>query len=444
MSHLASRLQRLAAHLLAISSAAFLAACSGSVDPAPGTGTGSNSPIVISPSEATLFSDLPTTFVITGGNGSYLITSSNQAVIPVSGPFTGNSVTGGTLTVVPNTVATDTPVILTVRDTGTAAAATATLTVRPRTIGNVVTITPSASQAAACGTAVCAGGDAEVKVALSQNGVPLAGRQVRFDVVSGDVRIITSAAGTAETLATTATTTTDDTGTARMRIRVLNDATSQTALLQVTDTSSGFTQRASVTIAPVSNAPLNAQPGTIAFQGTTPQTCASGISADVIVFGGRPPYLISQPGSFTVSPAVVTQSGGRFTVTANGQCSAGSQIAVVDQLGATVTVTASNALSAVPVPTPPTPTAFSVGPSEVTLNECGAEATVNLVGGTGSYFSSSGNPSVGTRVNGNTGFITRLRGTPAPGPGTAKVNFTDGRSNQDVTVNFTGNAAGPC
>src|SRR6185312_6798891 len=75
-------------------------------------------------------------------------------------------------------------------------------------------------QSAACGTAVCSGGDAEVKATLSQAGVPLTGRTVRFDIVSGDVGIITSAPGLPETTGTTATATTDSTGTARIRIRV--------------------------------------------------------------------------------------------------------------------------------------------------------------------------------------------------------------------------------
>ena len=434
MNHLASGLQRFAALALACF-AAVLASCSGNVDSGPTPG-GSPTAVVVSPSTATLFSNQPTTFVVTGGNGSYIITSSNQAVIPLAGSFSGS-----TFTVVPNTVAEDTPVTLTVRDTGTATAANASLTVRPRTINNVVTITPSASQSAACGTAVCAGGDAEVRVTLAQNGFPLVGRTVRFDVVSGDVRIITSPAGVSETLATSGTTTTDDTGTARMRIRVLNDATSQTALLQVTDVNSGFTQRTSVTIAPSSNAPLNAQPNAIVFQGTTPQTCASGISADVIVFGGRPPYLISQPGSFTVSPTTVMQSGGRFTVTANGQCSAGSQIAIVDSNGATVSVTASNTLSAVPAPTPPTVPEFAVAPTEVTLNSCTDSASVTAVGGTGAYFASSGNSAVGVTQGGDGRTFTIRRvdrpGVTTPVSSPVTVAVSDGRSLREVEVTLS-------
>src|SRR6185503_214050 len=111
--------------------------------------------------------------------------------LPSAGAIKG----AGAFTVVPNQVAADTPVTLTVTDTAGSAPATATLTVKPRTVSNVVTVTPSASQSAACGTAVCSGGDAEVKVVLSQAGVPLVGRTVQFDVVSGDIRIIVSPPG---------------------------------------------------------------------------------------------------------------------------------------------------------------------------------------------------------------------------------------------------------
>lgn len=413
---------------------ATLASCgSGAVSAPPATVT--PDPISVTPSTATLFSELPTNFIISGGNGSYIITSSNQAVVPIAGSFSGT-----TLTVVPNPVAAETPVILTIRDTSTSAPVTAELTVRPRTIENVVTITPSASQSAACGTSICSGGDAEVKVSLSQGGIPIVGRQVRFDVVSGDIRIITSTAGTPEMLSTSGTTTTDNTGTARMRIRVLADAMSQTALLQVTDLSSGFTQRTAVSLAPSSNAPLNAQPSTIVFQGLAPNTCASGIPADVIVFGGRPPYLISQPGSFLVSPTIVTQNGGRFTVTATGQCTAGSQIAVVDANGATVSVTASNALSDVPPPTPTPTTPFSLSPTAVSLNSCTDSASVLLIGGSGSYVAASGNSAVSVTVSGGTGTIRRASPSGAPGTASVTVTFSDGQSTEDVTVTLTGTA----
>jgi hypothetical protein len=430
---IADRLARLALALLAF---ATLASCSGAVSGPPVVVTAG--PLSITPAAATLYSDLPTAFFITGGNGQYVITSSDQFVIPIVGGFTGNQ-----LTIVPGPVVADTPITLTVGDTAGSTPVTAALVVKPRTVSNVVTITPSSSQSSACGTAICSGGDAEVKVVLGIGGVPLRGRTVRFDVVSGDIRIITSAADLPETLSLSGTATTDDTGTARIRIRVLADATSQTALLQVTDTSTGFTQRTSVTIAPSSNAPLNAQPATIEFQGTAPGTCASGISADVIVFGGRPPYQISQPGSFSVTPTVVSSSGGRFTVSAIGQCANASQIAVVDSNGATVAVTATNRISPVQGTTT---SAFVVSPNPAALNTCSDVANISLSGGSGSYVAASGNSNIQVTVNGNLGSISRVAGATVIGP-TQTVSFSDGKTVIPVTVNLgggLGGAQGPC
>ena len=428
---------------------------------ADNSSTGSTA-ISISPSNATLYSDLPTTFVLSGGNGSYVVTSSNQAVIG----FTG-VVTGRTLTVIPSAVSTDTAVTLTVTDTANHTPAAATLTVKPRTINNTVTVTPSASQSAECGTSVCSGGDAEVRVTLTQNGVPLTGRTVRFDVLSGDVRIITSPAGLPETLGTSGTTTTDSSGTARMRVRVLADAPAQTALIQVTDLSTGFVQTAAISIAPSSNAPLTVRPTAIQFTGPNSTTCSSGVSADIVIIGGRPPYQITQPPGFNVSPLIVTNSGGRVTVTSTGQCArtgstsggtqipdAGQTISIVDNNGATAAVILHND----PAPSTVQPSPFIASPREVTLDTCNTVANIALAGGSGSYFAASGNNAVfadvahsGSSISGNTqyGVIYRRPGTPQPSTAVpvsspVTVTFTDGQSVQDVKVNLTGLGAGPC
>jgi hypothetical protein len=429
-TRMGARLLRLTLALLSL----VLAACGGGVS---GPSAVIGGPLTITPSVATVYSGLPTTFVVGGGTGSYFITSNDQSIVPNTGLFTS-----GTISIVPGSVSADTPLTLTLTDNGANAPATAVLTVKPRTVGNTITVTPSASQSVACGAAICAGGDAEVKATLSQAGVPLVNREVRFQVVSGDFRIITSAPGAPEVLSLEGTAFTDSTGTARIRIRVLSDAGAQTGLLQIVDVSSGFTQRASISIAPSSNAPLNAQPNTIQFKGQAANTCSNGISADVIVFGGRPPYQISQPGPFSINPIVVTTSGGRFTVTSTGQCSSGSQIAVVDANGATVTVTASNALSDVVAPTPPTPTAFSASPDAVTLNSCSDVANVVLVGGTGSYFAASGNSAVTASVNGSQGAIRRTPGTGIT-PGPVSVAFSDGQTTRQVTVTLTAFGAPP-
>jgi hypothetical protein len=428
---------RLAAGALAALASLVLGACgSGAVSAPPATVT--PGPITITPSTATLFADLPATFIVTGGNGSFLVATSDQQALPAAPTFTGN-----TLTLVPNQVAVDTPVTLTVRDTGSTTPATAAITVKPRTVSNVVTVTPSASQSAACGAAICSGGDAEVKVVLSQGGVPLVGRTVQFDVVSGDVRIITSAAGVPEADELSGTTTTDSSGTARIRIRVDASATSQTALLRATDVSSGSSQTVSIAIAPGSNAPLNAQPSTVNFTGSTATSCASGITASVIVFGGRPPYTLSSPGAFTVTPPVLTASGSTFTIGATGQCSSASPIAIVDANGASVTVTASNALgTGVALP------AFVVAPSTVTFTGCPQEASVVLAGGTGSYFASddpstTSNTLVTTSISGSTGtiFFNANAATHALAtfPFDFQIGFSDGRVVLPVTVHVANN-----
>jgi hypothetical protein len=431
--------RRFAAAALAVLGPALVASCgSGAVSNDNATAPGSG-PVNISPSTAVVYSELPTKFIVSGGSGSYFVASSNQAVVPVAANVTINS-----FTVVPADVGSDTAVTLTVRDANNATAipATAALTVKPRTISSTVTITPSESQSAACGSAICSGGDAEVSVLLSQQGVPLANRNVQFSVVSGDVRIITSAPGAPEVTSLSGVATTDGSGIARIRIRVLPGATSQTALLRITDLVSGFSQTTSVAISPESNLPLSAQPSTIAFSGPDTSSCASGgPSASVIVVGGHPPYNISQPSAFLVNASTLPSSGSRFTVTPTGQCSDGSQIAIVDSSGASTTVTVTNALGTATTPD------FVVAPTEVTFTGCNQQAGVVFAGGTGSYFASSaGHPfSVGT--NGSTGaitlavdaFDTSAAADPLPPAGTDfQVGFSDGRTVQPVTVHLVG------
>ena len=200
--------------------------------------------ITILPAIATAFSGLPTTFVISGGTGSYIVSSSNQSIIQVSGSLAGN-----TLTVIANPVLAETVVTLTVRDTGTTPTVAATVTVRPGTVSNNITITPSNTQAAACTPAICSGGDAVVSTTISQGGIPLAARGVRFEVVSGDFRFInTDPASGVETLSTSITVVSDETGKASARLRATAGAANQTALLQITDVGTSAFQRTSFVI----------------------------------------------------------------------------------------------------------------------------------------------------------------------------------------------------
>jgi hypothetical protein len=416
---------------------AVLASCSGAVS-GPAVSTG---PIVISPSNAVLYSGLPTTFTVTGGNGTYIVTSSDQNVLPVADVTTSNA-----FFVVPNDVGADTPVTLTVRDNSGSAQATASVTVRGRTISNVVTITPSAGQATSCGASLCAGGDAEVKVTLAQLGVPLAGRTVQFDVLTGSLNIIASDFAGTEVLTKSATATTDSSGTARIRVRAGTDAGAQTALLNITDRSSGYVQSASISIAPSASTTLTVLPTSIQFTGPNSTTCANNVSADVIVVGGRPPYQVTKPAGFNINPTVLTTSGGHITVTATGQCArtgtttgtttvsdAGQVMSIVDTLGANASVTIHN--DPAPATTGGT---FTVAPTAVSLS-CNQSAFISIVGGTPPYYATSGNQNLVTATtapgaNGNyLGNITRTNAA-ANGITTVDVAFSDGQSVKTVTV----------
>jgi len=413
----------------------LLAACGSGAVSGPATTTGA---LAISPLSAVAYSGVPTTFIVTGGTAPYFVSTSNGVALPVpSDPVNYNKVV-----VIPGAVGADTSATLSVTDALHSTTVSSAVTVRPQTISNVVTVTPNPSQPASCGAAVCAGNDATVSVRLTQAGVPLAGRPVRFNVVSGPLSIITSSNGGSETLAQTAEATTDATGTATIRVRAGSISFQQTALLDATDEVSGATVRTVITVSPAGNVPLSANPTTIAFQGSTPNTCANGTSADVIIVGGAAPYSVTQPAGFLVSPTVVTSNPGRFTVTSTGACSAGSAIGIVDAAGNSTTVNVTNTLSTTPAPTQ---TAFTVSPSSVTLATCPDRASVALSGGSGQYFATSSSSSVFVTVTPNsaggaTGTIRRTSG-PMFGSPNPTVAFSDGQTSKPVSVTLTGEAA---
>jgi hypothetical protein len=430
-------LDRFAQLALALLAVVFVASCSGAVSGSPQV----NDPtrITILPSAATLYSGQPTTFTISGGTGSYIVSSSNQAVVAVSG-----SVATGRVTVVPNSVTIDTPVTLTVRDTGTTPTASAALTVKPGTVVNEITITPSTTQGGSCAPAICSGGDAVVSATLSQGGVPLTGRPVRFDVVSGDFRFITSLPDASlETLETSITVVTDEAGRASARVRILAAAPNQTALLQVTDVTSGAFQRTAFVIAQATGTSPGffATPQQLTFVGPREGVCADNVSADIFVFGGTPPYRISNASSaFTVSRDTLSFSGDSFTVTARGGCVAepGLPIVVTDNTGRTVTVLVAN----VPGTTSGPP--LLVAPNTVSLSTCTSVASVQAVGGTGTYFASSGSDTVIVTPAGN-GMFTIQRNPNSPAsPSPVSVAVSDGVTVVNVAVTLTGRGAGVC
>ena len=444
MTRLAFRFARLAAPLALIAAAAaILASCSGAVSGPPQV----NDPTVITvlpastPANGVIaYSGLPTTLTITGGTGSYIVSSNNQAVIQVAGAVTGNAIT-----FIPNPVLADTNVTITVRDTGTTPSVNATVTVKPGTVANDITITPSSTQAAACGTnIVCSGGDALVTATISQGGIPLPARGVMFSVVSGDFRFITSDPNASvETLDTQTIVNTDQTGKASARIRVFASAPNQTALVQVTDQGTGAYLRAPFIIAQSTGTSPGffLTPSSVTFQGTRTDQCANtSTSANFFIFGGVPPYTVASTSSaLFLNRTNVSCSGCSFAVTPSGTCipDPGTPIIVQDSAGHTASATVKN------VPGTQSPPALVVGPTTVSLTSCNTVAAVTAAGGTGNYMAVSGNSAVQVFQSGNTFGIQRAQPTPAT-PGPVTVSISDGSNTVDVTVDLVGQGAGAC
>ena len=421
--------------LLALAVVVLVGSCGGGVN-----GGVVNDPnrITVLPATATLYSGLPTQFVISGGSGQYIVTSSDQAVLPIS----GNA--GGVLVAVPNDVIADTTVTLTVRDTGTNTPVSATLTVKPNPVANSVTVVASNTQGGNCAPAICSGGDGIVTATISQGPIPLAGRPVRMTVVSGDFRFIVSPPDQQEVLATSIDVVTDQTGKASARIRVFADAPNQTALVRVTDLSSGaFRESSFLLFQSTGPSPgFVVTPTSIEFRGSFTGVCANNISAVVYVFGGVPPYQIANTSGefFSVSNDFLDHSGDNFAVTARGVCSAGFPIVVRDSAGHTATVTVSNLEGEA------TPTPVVVAPDEVTIASCTDAVSATISGGDGSYFVSSSSAAVVTSTSGGNVTVTRRRvGATAdnsvPDPTVVVVGVSDGRTSDTVTVHLVGEGA---
>ncbi len=442
LSRLSTPIVRAAA---AIAAALLVASCGGGVSANPSPVVDSPT-LTILPATATLYSGMPTTFVLSGGTGAYIVASSDQAIVPVVGGVTGRSVT-----VVPNPVTAETTVTLTVRDTGTAAPVSATLTVRPGTVNNTVTITPTSS-AASCAPALCSGGDAEVKVTISQGGIPLAARGVRFAAVAGSFDFIVSTtstgAGTIESLAKVVDVATDETGVARARMRITASVPSQTALLRITEIASGAYRETSFAIAQYNgnNPSFFALPSAVSFAGPGTGVCASRASTSVVLFGGTPPYAITGgSGFYTASPSLVERSGDAFSLVLSSAapvCLDKVPFGVTDATGRTITVTLSSVEGSGPTPITVAPDRLTLacsfstidpGPPPVTIVTAVTSSFV-VSGGSGTVAASTDHPRVVATVTDRTVTLQRVNGDLAAYPAVGKVNVTDGNTTATVTL----------
>jgi len=374
--------------LAALAGVLSLAACGGGNGAPNNPYQGGVGPLTITPSLATTYSGNPFVFTITGGTQPYTILSSDQAVIPVAGTLNDN-----TLVIVPGNVGADTPVTLTVRDVS-GQTASAAITVKPALLLPAsITITGNPN-CGGSGADLCSGqdGTATVKV-TGPAGAPLAGRQVRFDVVQGTFSISSTALG--QPLVPSLTVPTDQNGNATVRLVVPVNAATQIATIRATDVTDGSSVVGQFTIAQFvnGNTVLSVIPtGVTTFTGPDTSQCSSGASATFYVFGGTPPYTVATnfPTAVTITGAPVQRSGGGFTITTNGTCFTGLTFAITDLNGRTLLTppTASNVLgTAAPPPQPIvlTPTAIGSTANPVACAPGAQLGQILATGGTGAF-----------------------------------------------------------
>jgi hypothetical protein len=413
--------------LLAAASVLALSACGGGsgapnnpYTPAPPT----PSLLSVVPDEATAYAGTPLILSISGGTPPYQAFSGNPAALPVP-----QTVSGNTLALLANNVDAAQAANVTIRDSG-GQTAVSEITVRPAVLLPAsITIVPN--------SAPCPGGDAcsgQTSVATVKatgpGGTPLAGRQVRFDVVQGQFQLATTNPGSP--LAATQTVVTDANGEARAIVSVPVNTPTQIGLLRATDVASGSQVTGQFVIAQVTagEGVLSVAPsGAVTINGPALNVCSAGARVSFYVFGGTPPYRVvtNFPDVVTLLGSPVLTNGGGFDIVTNGTCFSNLTFAITDATGRTLTTglpTVTNA-PGTQAPTPPTPapTLVVTPPTQSVTGACGSNRTFQfaVTGGTPPYSVILGLPAGWT-----------VTGTPVTASGSS---FTvSGPGNNTVTV----------
>ena len=408
-----ARWLRPALAMLALATLAVLGGCGG------GSGAPNNpfkpppvtpGPLFILPSAATVYANTPATLSVTGGAPPYLVVSSNSAILPVA-----QSVTTGTVVLLPANVAADTAVLITAQDS-IGQTASSTVTVKPAPIFNTLVVKPNS---AACGTnAVCSGQTASASVTVTgPGGVGIPNRQVRFDVVTGAYFIQSN--DPANPLVSTLTVVSDQFGVAQVILQAAVGAFTQPALLRATELTTGNQQTAQFTIVQTINgsAVLSVVPSSATINGPDTQTCSSGFRIDYFIYGGTPPYTVAAtfPNAVTLVNSTVLASGQPFTAITNGTCVNPLTFTIRDSTGLQTTATLNNVFGTMAPPTPP-PSPIDASPGSQIVVACpNKTVSVQITGGTPSYSVSA------STVGGETPMVSPQ---PLPAPGFVQISFS--------------------
>jgi hypothetical protein len=424
--------------LVALAGALSLAACGGGNGSPASIGSTGTVPLAVLPSAPTVYSGTPATLAVSGGQGPFAVFSSDQSILAVP------TSTDGSFTVSPGSVGADTTVQVTVRD-NRGATVTIPVIVKAALLVNSMTLKAdnfadscpndrilSSSPTDDIGsTWICSGQTGTVGVRLQNvTAGGLAGRQIKFDVIQGDFQIFTNAAGAPETFGLTYTVPSDQNGNAVVRVRANPAAHQQLAIVQATDVASGNFVRGIFVVQqfiPGGESQLQVSPTTVTITGPDNQTCSSNVAASFFIFGGQPPYTVSNPfpQALTLQQSVVAASGGGFTVITRGACVTPATLTINDSVGHTSTVTLNNNLGTNPPASNTVPAAINVVPNPIAPLGCG---TTNIFATGGGTITTQGNTSTTTAAKSFTigtdqpGFLSAIgitsgTSTVAPGEG---------------------------
>ena len=306
---------------------AFIAGCGGggAADPFAVPPAVVIPPLVVSPSSLNIYAGTPAAVTIVSGVGPFQVFTSDAVVLPVT-----QVVSGAAITLTAANVAADAVVTITVRDAASQSK-TVAVTVKASPLLGALSITPTSNTTCAGATssvldkaAICSGESGLASITVrSTNTAVLPNRQIRFDVVQGNYNFLINQAGTV--LAKTYTLTTDQNGRADVVIRTDPGVPSGAALIRVTDLTSGNRVDSAFTIVQATNgtATLNVVPQTYSGKGGFTGQCLS-FSGDYVVFGGTPPYTVTNglpsagiliSGTSTGQVVTVPVQGGIFRFT---------------------------------------------------------------------------------------------------------------------------------
>ena len=421
--------------LLAFAASLIVSGCGGGAAANPDQG----GELRILPEAGSFYAGVMNTITISGGRTPYSLTSSDPGILPVPNTFDGhflNVVPANPGVVDPGLKPEEVPrrtVTITARDSQGNTVSNKIAVLQNFLLGYTIAFTQST-----CPTTntPCAGGETVVQLAAVTNGALFGNKLFKFEMVRSECRFVDSTAG--NTLVTSVQVRTDHIGIATAVMRCPAGIASQIGLIRVTDVASGVTADFVFVITQASaSSALKAIPESLTFTGKDSTVCGTG-TGDFLVFDGQPPYAAtSTDPNISVTPTSATNPG-RFTVTASNPqvCNPDATIVVTDSRSGRTTVSVKTEKGS---GSPPTPPAMTVAPTDVTVL-CGQQASVTVVGGSGSYFTTSTHPRVTSFVSGNIVTITRITGDGVVVfPTTGTVAVSDGTTIKEVKVTTSAN-----